>query len=201
MPSTTGERMVLFNSTEPAPVMGMQGVRFSSISVGLQHVCGIEDGSARIMCWGVSRLAQCMGGLWGTMCGWLPSASRSCACAVATLPSQPCLAYLWQENAKGALGRGSRSNAVIDPPTDASPGYISVPADVQFAEVHASNEFTYARARDSVWWCWGSECCAGCSMPAAGRGWTRTCAKPLRARAWPAPSNVPHPLPASCSSK
>ena len=42
----------LINSSVPAPVAMAEGLKFSSISVGMLHICGIESGTARVICFG-----------------------------------------------------------------------------------------------------------------------------------------------------
>ena len=148
------------STSTSAPVAVPGGLRFSSISAGGSHSCGLTgDGTA--YCWGHNNAGELGIGAIDTLDHVVPqavtgglkfaviSAGYSHTCAVTTGGA----AYCWGDNGSGQLG--VNSSVLLDPPL-ASTVPIPVPGALVFTAISAGRTHTCAVTAAGDAQCWGS---------------------------------------------
>jgi uncharacterized protein YjdB len=178
--TATGSALCLGNiSCSPSPVAVAGDLRFTGVSAGGSHTCGLaSDGTA--YCWGLNYAGQlgtgsaagpeiCFAGTPAIPCSTRPaaiggglvfasvSAGASHTCAVTTAGN----AYCWGDNSRGQLGTGSvggPQSCTHDPnpafPCSTSPA--AVVGGLRFASVSAGGDYTCGITTSGVTYCWGS---------------------------------------------
>jgi alpha-tubulin suppressor-like RCC1 family protein len=144
--------------TSPAPAM--TDVRFSEISAGGRHTCGIAvSGSA--YCWGANEVAQLGIGedsephsvpkrvdanivFSGISAGW----NHTCG----VTPQR--LAYCWGENAFGEIGNDSWAGLGI--PAHLVPDEVNGYGEIQFVQISAGKHYTCGLGERGHAYCWGN---------------------------------------------
>lgn len=142
----------------PMPVAG--ALRFSRISTGAEHMCGVTLGNVAY-CWGADYRGTLGAGEIG---GTNPSpvevlggvaftdiaASRLHSCGIALDRT----AYCWGENPAGNVGNGTRGSELVPVP---------VAAEVEFSAISARTGSAAGSTQNSCGidvsgaaWCWGS---------------------------------------------
>ncbi len=126
-------------------------LRFSSISAGQHHTCGITS-NRQAYCWGANEHGQVSAfspsgatlvPVTGSL-GWTQiSAGYTHTCAVRTDGALFC----WGGNARGELGNGAIANSL---------GMLRVAMPAPVASVSAGQERTCARTITGMVYCWGA---------------------------------------------
>ncbi len=130
------------------------GLRFSSVSAGQDHTCGVTtDGAA--YCWGGNDSGQLGSGSAGghqarpvRVVGDLGFASVSAGsghtCGITTSGA----AYCWGANRYGQLGTGATDEQPHPAPQAVVGGYT-------FTQISAGGAYTCALGENGLAWCWG----------------------------------------------
>jgi alpha-tubulin suppressor-like RCC1 family protein len=136
--------------TRPVAVQG--GLRFSSLSAGEGHNCGIASGGA-MHCWGANFAGQLGDGTTNTLrtgpvavLGGLSLAALSAGAAHTCGVTTHGVAYCWGSNFAGQLGDGTTT----DRPTP-----VAVLGGLSFAAVSAGEAHTCGVTTNGAAYCWG----------------------------------------------
>jgi alpha-tubulin suppressor-like RCC1 family protein len=142
----------LANSSVPVNVLGTP--RFTQISSGARHSCGVTSAGAA-HCWGGNgsgQLGNTANPSWahqpvlvaGTQTYSQISAGDTHTCALTTTGA----AYCWGENGSGQLGNNSTTDSNVP---------VAVSGGHSFTNISAGSEVTCAVATTGAAYCWGSD--------------------------------------------
>jgi alpha-tubulin suppressor-like RCC1 family protein len=130
------------------------GRKFTALSAGAQHTCGVATDGA-VLCWGDGFSGQLGRGARETMSEPVAvdldvkaievASGREHACAVA----QTGRVWCWGSNRGGSVGDGSTSERL-------SPREALTPKGVRITKVVAGTDFTCALADGGEAYCWGA---------------------------------------------
>lgn len=138
----------------PVPVNVLGAARFTQISSGDRHSCGVTStGTAH--CWGSNgsgQLGNTANPSWahqpvqvsGTQNYSQVSAGSTHTCALTTAGA----AYCWGENGSGQLGNNSTTDSNVP---------VAVSGGLTFTNISAGDEVTCAVATNGTGYCWGSD--------------------------------------------
>lgn len=141
-------------STRPLPVV--TELRFSDLSVGLSHNCGVADDGVAY-CWGWNAFGQLGDGTWPNRStptrvgGGLTFASVSAGAGHSCGTDPSGVAYCWGNNIGGGLGNGTMTSTRLP---------VAVAGGLRFAGISAgagNNIFTHTCAitASGEAYCWG----------------------------------------------
>jgi alpha-tubulin suppressor-like RCC1 family protein len=147
-------------STTPAPVSG--GLRFSSVSAGSDHTCGLATG-ARAYCWGQNIVGQLGDGtitphskpvaVAGGLMFIALSAGAQHTCGLTTAG----VAYCWGGNDVAELGSGSAGpTPCIGGTRPCSPTPVPVVGGLVFVSLRTGGFHSCSVTRANEVYCWGS---------------------------------------------
>lgn len=129
-------------------------IRFSTLSVGYNHTCGIAT-TGQAYCWGHNQFGQLGNGIGTEVAQPTPqlvaggiafdsiSAGFRYTCAVSAATRR---AYCWGENVYGQLGNGTQGNANAPVP---------VSGDLSFRSIRAGRHHTCGVTTAGEAYCWG----------------------------------------------
>lgn len=141
-------------SDSPVPVNVLGSARFTQISAGARHTCGVTStGTAH--CWGSNgdgQLGSTAYPSWahqpvqvsGTQNFNQISAGDYHTCALTTAGA----AYCWGNNGSGELGNNSQTNSNVP---------VAVSGGLTFTSISAGRGVTCAVATNGTGYCWGSD--------------------------------------------
>lgn len=138
----------------PIPVNVLGTARFTQISSGDRHSCGVTSAGAAY-CWGGNgsgQLGNTANPSWahqpvlvaGSQTYSQISAGSTHTCALTTAGA----AYCWGENGSGQLGNNSTTDSNIP---------VAVSGGLTFTQISAGDEVTCAVRTTGVGYCWGSD--------------------------------------------
>ena len=171
----------------PIPAQMAPGRKWSTVSVGIDHTCGVDALTAQTFCWGCAAAGGACTVWWqppvrGRRCalqrqqqharaprvlagcyGGLPVARQHSTAAsarnlAAAAAACACVCpSACRGNRLGELGNGAQGSITDSPELDPVP----VAGQHLFVDLHCSNYFSCARTAEGEAWCWGVRTGAG----------------------------------------
>jgi alpha-tubulin suppressor-like RCC1 family protein len=136
-------------STVPVPVVG--GIRFTSVSAGGYHTCGLTSEGA-VYCWGDGRLGELGDGSTTLRSSPVPVAGGLSFASASAGTYQTCgittagAAYCWGSNQLGGLGDGTEEPRLTPVP---------VAGALKFASISSGDRYTCGVTSTGSAYCWG----------------------------------------------
>ena len=143
-----------WTDTARAPVAVSGSERFTAISVGTGHACGLTA-SGRAFCWGAGSAGQLGNGATTASAAPVAVSGNQTFTAIAAGAQHSCAVartgavFCWGAGTSGQLGNRGNANS-------AAPAGVNTPAGASMSAIVAGGNHSCAITARGVAWCWGA---------------------------------------------